>query len=111
MVFQLNRVRLTQQLQQMQSYIFHVTNTQGLAMDVVITGDTSKTIVGLPVDTYTIQEVESWSWRYTAYKTTYNVEPEDIEDGSASVIVKNVRDKNLWLNGGWATHNVFGSSN
>lgn len=94
-----------------QSYIFHVTNTQGLAMDVVITGDTSKTIVGLPVDTYTIQEVESWSWRYTAYKTTYNVEPEDIEDGSASVIVKNDRDKNLWLNGGWATHNVFGSSN
>lgn len=95
----------------MQSYIFHVTNTQGLTMDVVITGDTSKTIVGLPVDTYTIQEVESWSWRYTAYKTTYNVEPEDIEDGSASVIVKNDRDKNLWLNGGWATHNVFGSSN
>ena len=93
---------MTQQLQQMQSYIFHVTNTQGLAMDVVITGDTSKTIVGLPVDTYTIQEVESWSWRYTAYKTTYNVEPEDIEDD---------RDKNLWLNGGWATHNVFGSSN
>lgn len=54
-----------------QQFIFtvHYDGSEGGALppadyNVVVTGEGSRTIVGLPVGTYTVTEDENWSWRY-----------------------------------------------
>ena len=80
-----------------QSFVFTVSG-EGLDMQVVIPGNDSKTIKGLPSGTYTITEDTSWSWRYTT-DSQQTVEPGDVVNGKVTVTFDNSRSKIKWLNG------------
>ena len=80
-----------------QSFVFTVSG-EGLDMQVVIPGNDSKTIKGLPSGTYTITEDTSWSWRYTT-DSQQTVKPGDVVNGKVTVTFDNSRSKIKWLNG------------
>ena len=89
-----------------QSFLFKVTG-YGLPGDgllIAIYGNGEETISGLTVgQTYTVTEVESWSWRYTAeseQKITLN-------PTGNKVTIKNGRDHSQWLDGDCYAENVF----
>ena len=88
-----------------QSFLFKVTG-YGLPSDgllIAINGNGSETISGLTVGkTYTVQEVESWSWRYTAAEQTITLAPSGNE-----VTIENTRDHQYWLDGDCYAENVF----
>ena len=91
-----------------QSFLFTVTGA-GLPEDgllIAINGNGSETISGLTVGkTYTVTEVESWSWRYTATAQKITLKA----DASENVVtVANGRDKVQWLDGDCYAENNFG---
>ena len=81
-----------------QSFIFEVTGPNGYTNTVTIQGDDSVTIRGLTVGEYTVTEKTSWSWRYQPDGPQI-VKVAEIQDGAASVTVKNTRTLGQWLNG------------
>ena len=88
-----------------QSFLFKVTGdglpTGGLL--IAINGNGSETISGLTVgQTYTVTEVESWSWRYTAESKSVTLGASD-----NVVKIKNEREKQYWLDGDCYAQNVF----
>ena len=88
-----------------QSFLFKVTGdglpTGGLL--IAINGNGSETISGLTVgQTYTVTEVESWSWRYTAESKSVTLAASGNE-----VTIINSRDKQYWLDGDCYAENVF----
>lgn len=90
-----------------QSFLFKVTG-EGLPEDgllIAIKGNGSETISGLTVgETYTVTEVESWSWRYTATPVSKQLKA----DASENVVtVTNTRDKAQWLDGDCYEENDF----
>lgn len=89
-----------------QSFIFHVTG-EGKNMYVTVQGNGSVTIKGLTVGTYTVEEVTSWSWRYTPDPVSKNVE---VEGGQKNeVTFKNSRTNGSWLSGdSYAINSVDG---
>ena len=88
-----------------QSFLFKVTG-YGLPGDgllIAIYGNGEETISGLTVgQTYEVQEVESWSWRYTAAEQTITLAPSGNE-----VTIENTRDHQYWLDGDCYAENVF----
>ena len=91
-----------------QSFLFKVTG-KGLpdgGLLIAINGNGSETISGLTVGkTYTVTEVESWSWRYTATVQKITLKA----DASENVVtVANGRDKVQWLDGDCYAENNFG---
>lgn len=95
-----------QAIDENQSFIFEVTGPDGYQSTVTIQGNSSVTIKGLKVGTYTVTEKTAWSWRYAPEQTSYSVKPENVQNGEAIVTVKNDRNKTLWLNGcSWAVNN------
>ena len=87
-----------------QSFIFHVTGSSGIDLTVTIVGNGSVTIKDLPVGTYTITEETNWSWRYTPDKYSKTIKlPQD----SNTVVFANTRNNDNWLNGNANIKNIF----
>lgn len=82
-----------------QSFLFIIEGPNNFRMEVTVQGSTSKTIKGLQMGTYTVTEVESWSWRYKCQNNNQVVKSENVTDGEASVTFTNKRDFIFWLNG------------
>ena len=77
-----------------QSFIFHITGN-GTDMYVTIKGNGSVTIKNLKVGTYKVEEVKSWSWRYTPADGVQSV---SILNGQTnSVTFVNNRTNDNWL--------------
>ena len=81
-----------------QSFIFEVTGPNGYTNTVTIQGDRSVTIKDLTVGEYTVTEKTSWSWRYQP-DGPHIITADNIQNGAASVTVKNTRTLGQWLNG------------
>ena len=81
-----------------ESYVFDVLKDGTKYSEVTIEGNTSQTLVELPVGTYTIQENTGWSWRYTpSYSSSNAVLNADKPNGS--ITCTNTKTKDQWLNG------------
>lgn len=78
--------------------------------NVLIVGAGSRTIVGLPVGTYTVSEDTNWSWRYTLEKSTNNPAVLSAGNSTATVTMTNRLDNELWLSDEATAINVFDSN-
>lgn len=85
-----------------QSFIFHVTSTnlentshEAVDMYVTIQGNGSVTITDLPIGSYKVEEVSSWSWRYTS-DGAKNV---TVDTDGESTTIANTRTNSSWLSG------------
>lgn len=93
-----------------QSFLFKVTG-EGLpdgGLLIAINGNGSETISGLTVgQTYTVAEVESWSWRYTANGgQPYTI---TLQPNGNTLTIDNRRDEDQWLDGDCYRENNFGA--
>ena len=93
-----------------QSFVFVVSNDRDddlkiENLEVIVHGDGSVTLNGLPTGTYTVTEKESWSWRYTPTASNQKVELTAQNTGE-TIEFKNDRSKPYWLTGGaWCDNN------
>lgn len=89
-----------------QSFIFDVTGPDGYSKRVAIKGNSSVTISGLKIGTYTVTEVTGWSWRYTPNGNgqTIALQP----TGENVVTFANSRTGLKWLGGDAYNQNIFG---
>ncbi len=85
------------------TFIFKVTGG-GRELYVSVQGNGSQTIVGLPVGSYTITELGSWSWRYTAGEETVTL---GADNAAATVTVGNTIANDKWLGGDSHAVNTF----
>ncbi len=87
-------------------YVFNVKKDGALYTQVTIFGNDSVTIKELPVGTYSIEEDESWSWRFNG---TYDKASVELSSKNTSGIITctNTSDNNQWLNAYAAAKNVF----
>lgn len=75
-------------------------------MNVVICGNDSVTICGLPVGTYTVEENADWAWRYESvngYLEDVNIP----QNAQASVAYENRRKEDFWNSGDCYVENWF----
>lgn len=104
-----------------QSFIFKV-SFPGIATDdgevllsadynVLIVGAGSRTIVGLPVGSYTVSENTDWSWRYELVEGQNGVLATlSAENSTATVTMTNRLDNEFWLSDEAVATNVFNSN-
>ena len=91
-----------------QTFIFKVTGGDlGDGIMVSINGDGSKTISGLAVgETYTVTEMESWSWRYDSDSSKSIT----LQPTGNTVTINNTREHIYWLDGNAVSEtNVYGN--
>lgn len=91
-----------------QSFIFNVTGGE-IAQNIKVTvqENGSVTIVGLPVGSYTVTEVTSWSWRYNPDSQEKTVNVQGGPDNT--VTFHNTRTAHKWLSGdNYAVNHVTG---
>lgn len=81
-----------------ESYVFDVLKDGTKYSEVTIEGNTSQTLVELPVGTYTIQENTGWSWRYTPSYSSSNAVL-NADNPTGSITCTNTKTKDQWLNG------------
>ena len=74
---------------------------------VVINGNGSVTIKGLKIGTYTVTEVTTWSWRYTANSSSQRIELKPAMTNA--VTFANTRINHKWLGGDAYKKNIFGN--
>lgn len=92
-----------------ESYVFDVYKGNEKYSEVTIEGNTSQTLVELPVGTYTIKENEGWSWRYTADNGSGAELTAQTPNGS--IICTNTKTKDQWLNGfSNVVRNIYGNN-
>ncbi len=97
-----------------QSFIFNVKGsgsiiTDRINMNVVVRGNGSITITGLPIGKYAIKEDTQWSWRYRQSGTSeIELTPSNPDNSSNPLNVNNNRPENKWLDGNGYFINVFG---
>ena len=75
-----------------------------------IDGAGSRTIVGLPVGTYTVSEDTNWSWRYTLVGNNDVSAVLSAENSTATVTMTNSLDNEFWLSDEAVAKNVFNSN-
>lgn len=92
-----------------QTFVFTVEGPN-VNMQVVIEGNGSTTIKGLPAGEYTVTEDTSWSWRYETTHPTQTVTANDIKKGEATVTFVNTRENEQWLNGSAYCKNDFSTT-
>lgn len=93
-----------------ESYVFDVYKGNEKYSEVTIEGNTSQTLVELPVGNYTIEENTGWSWRYTADNGSGAELTAQYPTGS--ITCSNTKTKDQWLNGfSKVRRNIFGKSN
>ncbi len=90
-----------------QTFIFYITGPNNFSKTVVIEGNGSVSISGLPVGAYTIREDTGWSWRYTCDNPEQTVNPDTVSAGKAQVTFVNVREDDQWLDGNSYAENIF----
>lgn len=91
-----------------ESYVFDVLKDGTKYSEVTIEGNTSQTLVELPVGTYTIQENTGWSWRYTPSYSSSNAVL-NADNPTGSITCTNTKTKDQWLNGfSNVEKNIFG---
>lgn len=80
------------------SFIFNVVGKGNVPYNaqVVITGNGSATLTGLPVGEYTVTEDTAWSWRYKSENSKATTTLSSAKDND-SVTIKNKLDDNRWL--------------
>lgn len=90
-----------------QSFQFRITGTQpetsGVDLTVVVHGNGSVTVTGLPGGSYRVSESESWSWRYTPE----GVRELTLRESENAVTFANTRTGEQWLGGGAWCDNSF----
>ena len=92
-----------------QTFIFNITGPNGYTGKVVIKGNSSVTIKGLKVGTYTVTEEYAWSWRYTPEIESQTA---TLTGGQTSTVeFKNNRPNFKWLDGNAYQNNIFGQGN
>ena len=90
-----------------QSFLFDVTGPDGYSQRVVIKGNGSVTIKGLKIGEYTVTEVTSWSWRYTANSNSQSIELKPAVTNAVTFV--NTRSNHKWLGGDAYSQNIFGN--
>ena len=94
-----------------ESYVFDVLKDGTKYSEVTIEGNTSQTLVELPVGTYTIQENTGWSWRYTPSYSSSNAVL-NADNPTDSITCTNTKNNDKWLNGfSDVVKNISGVSN
>lgn len=101
-----------QTIDENQTFVYRVEGADDITrgkvdLAVTIHGNGSTTIHNLPIGTYKVTEVESWSWRYTAKQSSVTVELKDpgtVTFTNTRVTVDN-GDRWRWLNGSSWTDN------
>ena len=96
-----------------QTFLFHITGAgnnkaEQVDLNVVVSGNGSAVICGLPIGTYTVTEDEGWSWRYKAQTGPQQavLKPNKDED---AVTLRFVNDRvaEYWLDGNAYAENTF----
>ena len=89
-----------------QTFLFEVVDSNNAVVATVAIGETgSATVVGLPVGTYTVREVNAWSWRYNAHGDVTVTLNADSPTGTAEF--ENVVANRHWLSGDSFMRNLF----
>ena len=93
-----------------ESYVFDVYKDGTKYSEVTIWGNSTETLVELPVGPYTIQENTGWSWRYNADNGTGVTLSAEAPAGEITC-TNTANDKSYWLNGfSQVVRNIFGVS-
>lgn len=89
-----------------QTFLFEVVDGKNAVVaTVAIRENGSATVVGLPVGTYTVREVNAWSWRYKAHGDVTVELKAASPTGTAKF--ENVVANSLWLSGDSFMPNLF----
>lgn len=90
-----------------QTFLFEVvdSNNNAVVATVAIGENGSATVVGLPVGTYTVREVNAWSWRYNAHDDVTVTLNAASPTGTAEF--ENVVANSHWLSGDSFMRNLF----
>lgn len=79
-------------------YVFKVTGANDFEMTVSVPANGETTISGLPAGTYTVEEDDSWSWRFDPQYDGGNSVKITVDNQDAVVYCTNKMDNDNWLN-------------
>lgn len=92
-----------------ESYVFDVLKDGEKYSEVTVWGNSTETLVELPIGTYTISENAGWSWRYSANNGGSAALTAQNPTGSTTCV--NTKNNNQWLNGfSEVVRNIFGTN-
>lgn len=92
-----------------ESYVFDVLKDGEKYSEVTVWGNSTETLVELPIGTYTISENAGWSWRYSA--NNGGGAALTAQNPTGSITCVNTKNNNQWLNGfSEVVRNIFGTN-
>lgn len=92
-----------------ESYVFDVFKDGVKYSEVTVWGNSTETLVELPIGTYTISENTGWSWRYSA--NNGGSAALTAQNPTGSIACTNTKNNNQWLNGfSEVVRNIFGTN-
>lgn len=92
-----------------ESYVFDVYKDGVKYSEVTVWGNSTETLVELPIGTYTISENAGWSWRYSA--NNGGSAALTAQNPTGSITCVNTKNNNQWLNGfSEVVRNIFGTN-
>lgn len=92
-----------------ESYVFDVLKDGEKYSEVTVWGNSTETLVELPIGTYTIGENAGWSWRYSA--NNGGSAALTAQNPTGSITCVNTKNNNQWLNGfSEVVRNIFGTN-
>lgn len=92
-----------------ESYVFDVYKDGVKYSEVTVWGNSTETLVELPIGTYTISENAGWSWRYSA--NNGGSVALTAQNPTGSITCVNTKNNNQWLNGfSEVVRNIFGTN-
>ena len=92
-----------------ESYVFDVLKDGEKYSEVTVWGNSTETLVELPIGTYTISENAGWSWRYSA--NNGGSAAQTAQNPTGSITCVNTKNNNQWLNGfSEVVRNIFGTN-
>ena len=92
-----------------ESYVFDVLKEGEKYSEVTVWGNSTETLVELPIGTYTISENAGWSWRYSA--NNGGSAALTAQNPTGSITCANTKNNNQWLNGfSEVVRNIFSTN-
>ena len=92
-----------------ESYVFDVFKDGEKYSEVTVWGNSTQTLVELPIGTYTISENAGWSWRYSA--DNGGSAELTAQNPTGTITCTNTKNNNQWLNGfSEVVRNIFGTN-